>query len=482
MANASADPFTDVWRRCVAALEGRVSAATVRAWLSPTRVVSIQGHTVVLAVPNPFVEQRIREGLIAPLQEAISQVTGIARPRISFVVDPDMPLGDTPVAPTRGPADTSADGRPHAGDQTVGATRPSASTPRGTASSLPPPPRHGLSPKYSFDNFVVGDSNRLAHHAALAVAEQPAQVYNPLFIYGGAGLGKTHLLHAIGLESSRLYPEKRVEYITSESFITEFITAIQYDRTDRFKQRYRSVDILLVDDIQFLANSEKTQEEFFHTFNALYNEDKQMVITSDQPPSEIGSLESRLRTRFSLGLTADIQAPDFETRVAILRKYASLHRSSIPDEVLTYIASLFTANIRELQGALTRLIAAATLHGVPITYQLAERELRSHAPRPASARPILPDDIISEVASYFGVSPHDLASPARHRGLVTARQVAMYLCRSLTDLSLPQIGRLFGGRDHTTVLHSLKKIESLLKEKDSLYQQVLELSERIRSR
>jgi chromosomal replication initiator protein len=485
VSKVSGDIATSLWERCLGQLQSRLSPATIRTWLAPARPVSIDGDGVVIAVPNSFVEQRIREGLIDPLTEVISEVAGIPRPKLTFVVDPDMPLGDMPVAFTSGPASPGVEtaSTPGAasttGDPSPGLGIPPTSTgPDGALRA----PRPSLSHKYSFDNFVVGDSNRLAHHAARAVAEQPAQVYNPLFIYGGAGLGKTHLLHAIGLEVYRFYSNKRIEYVTSESFISEFIMAIQYDRTDRFKQRYRSVDVLLVDDIQFLANSEKTQEEFFHTFNALYNEDKQMVISSDQPPSQIGSLESRLRTRFSLGLTADIQAPDFETRVAILRKYAAAHRVPLPDEVLTYIANLFTGNIRELQGALTRVVASATLDGVPITLKLAERELQSQSPRALTARPIHPGDIIAEVASYFGVTPEDLASPARHRGLVTARHVAIYLCRSLTDLSLPQIGELFGGRDHTTVLHSLKKIESLLKEKRSVYDQVSELSARLRSR
>ena len=483
MSNISGELTIELWESCLQNLSSRVSAATVKTWLAPTKPVSIRGETVVIAVPNPFIEQRIREGLLPCLETALSELTGIAQPRIEFVVDPDMPLGEVPVAPTVSTAASSSSSSP---------ARQHATSLSGTAHGVRPdshssrsqhqrPSMQRLSPKYTFDNFVVGDSNRLAHHAARAVAEQPAQVYNPLFIYGGAGLGKTHLLHAIGMEVNRLYPERKVEYVTSESFISEFIMAIQYDRTSQFKQRYRSVDVLLVDDIQFLANSEKTQEEFFHTFNALYNDDKQMVISSDQPPGQIGSLESRLRSRFSLGLTADIQAPDFETRVAILRKYASNHRVRVPDEVLTYIANLFTSNIRELQGALTRVVASATLDDVPISLHLAERELHSQAPRHSTAKPIHPTDILAEVAAYFGVTPAELASPARRRALVTARQVAMYLCRSLTDLSLPQIGDLFGGRDHTTVLHSLRKVESLLKEKRSVYDQVSELTNRLRS-
>lgn len=487
--------LSDVWNSIVGSIQETVGASRVRAWLGPARLLEIDSSTeaVVLAVPNPFLADRVRSFLLEPLEEALGRTLGWRHPTVHLVVDPDIGATDPDIAhrayaPTRGrlrPASpASAPSTPAAEPH---ASRPSvpplseATTPSGAPISqehLPP----SLSPKYTFDTFVVGDSNRLAHHAAQAVAEQPAQVYNPLFLHGGAGLGKTHLLHAIGIAVLRNFPNKKVEYVTSETFINDFITAIRYDRTHQFKQRYRSVDVLLVDDIQFLANSERTQEEFFHTFNELYNDDKQIVITSDQPPSHIGNIESRLRSRFSLGLTADIQAPDFETRIAILRRLSENHRVTIPDEVLTYIAHLFTDNIRELQGALTRVIACATIHRSPVTLEMAKRELESHRiSSPTTARPISPELIMQEVASYFGLTLQDLTSPARRRSIVQARHVAMYLCRTLTDLSLPQIGSLFGGRDHTTVLHSIRKIDSSLKQQPTLLSQVRELVSRINS-
>lgn len=485
--------LSDVWNSVVDSIYETVGPSRVRAWLGPARVLDIDSNTesLVLALPNPFLADRVRSFLLQPLEDALGRTLGWKHPTIRLVVDPDIGVAD-PAMPHRAFVPTR--GRLRAAGLPPSTSPPSGASDASKVSASPPldqPAPQGapigqeylppsLSPKYTFDTFVVGDSNRLAHHAAQAVAEQPAQVYNPLFLHGGAGLGKTHLLHAIGIAVLRNFPHKKVEYVTSETFINDFITAIRYDRTHQFKQRYRSVDVLLVDDIQFLANSERTQEEFFHTFNELYNDDKQIVITSDQPPSHIGNIESRLRSRFSLGLTADIQAPDFETRIAILRRLSENHRATIPDEVLTYIAHLFTDNIRELQGALTRVIACATIHRSSVTLEMAKRELESHRiSAPTTARPISPEVIMREVASYFGLSLQDLTSPGRRRSIVQARHIAMYLCRTLTDLSLPQIGSLFGGRDHTTVLHSIRKIDSSLKEQTTLVSQLRELVARI---
>ena len=489
----------ELWAALLEHLSQRVDSTRIRAWLLPCRLLSRADNEYFLAVPNSYLDERVRSVLLEDLRESLAALTGRTDVTIKTVVDPDLPPPDATVL-----ARHFTGWRRHKGSDSAAAaaelpldhafpdfeqdiSEPAA---RG-AGTLPlvdqgPPERDvvlppSLSPKYTFENFVVGDSNRLAHHAARAVAEQPAQVYNPLFIHGGVGLGKTHLLHAIGIEVLRHSPKKKVEYVTSETFINDFITAIRYDKTHQFKQRYRSVDVLLVDDIQFLANSERTQEEFFHTFNALYNDDKQIVITSDQPPSHIGNIETRLRSRFSLGLTADIQAPDFETRVAILRRLADNHRVPVPDNVLTYIATHYTDNIRELQGALTRVIAAATINRAPVTLDLAIAELdHSKCPNEASVKPTSPHLIMQEVAAYYNVSVEDLTSPARRRSVVIARHVAMYLCRTLTDLSLPQIGTLFGGRDHTTVLHSIRKIDSLIKEKRPIYTQISDLTNRLR--
>jgi chromosomal replication initiator protein len=338
-----------------------------------------------------------------------------------------------------------------------------------------------LNPKYSFDDFVIGSSNRFAHAAANAVAEAPAKSYNPLFIYGGAGLGKTHLLHAIGHYVRNLYPRLRVRYITTEQFTNEFINAIRDDRITTFQRTYRQADVLLIDDIQFLEQKERTQEEFFHTFNALHNAEKQIVISSDRPPKQIAQLEDRLRSRFEWGLMTDVQPPDLETRIAILRKKAETDRLGVSPEVLELIASKVQSNIRELEGALIRVSAFASLQRSSADSAMAEMVLKD----------LFPDDreqevsvqlIMDEVADYFSLTVEDLCSPSRSRQLVSARQIAMYLTRELTDLSLPRIGKAFGGRDHTTVMHAKQKIAGLMQERRTIYDQVQELTNRIKTR
>jgi chromosomal replication initiator protein len=339
----------------------------------------------------------------------------------------------------------------------------------------------GLNQKYVFDSFVIGNSNRFAHAAAVAVAEAPARAYNPLFIYGESGLGKTHLLHAIGHYAARMFPNVRVRYVSTEEFTNEFINLVHSGRAEDFRRRYRDIDFLLIDDIQFLERAERTQEEFFHTFNTLHNASKQIVITSDRAPKKLTTLEDRLRTRFEWGLITDVQAPDLETRIAILRKKAWGERLQVPDAVLEFIASKVQTNIRELEGALIRVTAFASLNKQQVDLPLAElvlKDLISDEQGPQITAAI----IMAATAEYFSVTMEELQGSNRSRTLVNARQIAMYLCRELTELSLPRIGASFGGKDHTTVMHAVKKITNLMSERRATYTQVTELTARIKSR
>ena len=346
----------------------------------------------------------------------------------------------------------------------------------------PGEPTARLNPKYLFDTFVIGASNRFAHAAAVAVAEAPAKAYNPLFIYGESGLGKTHLLHAIGHYARSLYPGTRVRYVSSEEFTNEFINSIRDGKADAFRKRYRDMDILLVDDIQFLADKESTQEEFFHTFNTLHNANKQIVLSSDRPPKALVTLEDRLRNRFEWGLITDVQPPELETRIAILRKKAVQEQLNAPPEVLEFIASRISRNIRELEGALIRVTAFASLNRQPVDLGLTEIVLKDLIPGGEDSSPeITAPAIMAATADYFGLTVDDLCGSSRSRVLVTARQIAMYLCRELTDLSLPKIGGQFGGRDHTTVMHADRKIRALMAERRSIYNQVTELTNRIKN-
>ncbi|MFC4062913.1 chromosomal replication initiator protein DnaA [Planomonospora corallina] len=336
-----------------------------------------------------------------------------------------------------------------------------------------------LNPKYTFETFVIGSSNRFAHAAAVAVAEAPAKAYNPLFIYGDSGLGKTHLLHAIGHYAQSLYDGARVRYVSTEEFTNDFINSIRDHKADNFRSRYRAVDVLLVDDIQFLEGKEQTQEEFFHTFNTLHNANKQIVISSDRAPKQLITLEDRLRNRFEWGLITDVQPPELETRIAILRKKAIQEGLAAPPEVLEYIASRISTNIRELEGALIRVTAFASLNRQSVDLQLTEVVLKDLITEDADSE-ITIATIMASTATYFGLSIEDLCGTSRSRVLVTARQIAMYLCRELTDMSLPKIGQQFGGRDHTTVMHADRKIRSLMAERRSIYNQVNELTTRIK--
>jgi len=363
-------------------------------------------------------------------------------------------------------------------DQPAVAPPPGALDPGEGSSSGKPAGPGQLNPKYTFDTFVIGSSNRFAHAAAVAVAEAPAKAYNPLFVYGGSGLGKTHLLHAIGHYTQRLYDGARVRYVSSEEFTNEFINSIRDGKADGFRRRYRDIDVLLVDDIQFLENKEQTQEEFFHTFNTLHNSNKQIVISSDRPPKQLVTLEDRLRNRFEWGLITDVQPPELETRIAILRKKAAQEGLAAPPEVLEFIASKISTNIRELEGALIRVTAFASLNRQSVDLHLTGIVLRDLIPNDEVPE-ITAAEIMAQTASYFGLTPEDLCGTSRSRVLVTARQIAMYLCRELTDLSLPKIGQQFG-RDHTTVMHADRKIRSLMAERRSIYNQVTELTNRIK--
>jgi chromosomal replication initiator protein len=405
---------------------------------------------------------------------------------------PPAPVGPAPGSP---PAGTPVPGSPAA----AGPDRlapPTDGTGPGHLTGLPPrpngltggngpglprpaPAQARLNPKYTFETFVIGSSNRFAHAAAVAVAEAPAKAYNPLFIYGDSGLGKTHLLHAIGHYSQSLYQGVKVRYVSSEEFTNDFINMIRDGKQDGFRRRYRDVDVLLVDDIQFLENKEGTQEEFFHTFNTLHNASKQIVISSDRAPKRLATLEDRLRSRFEWGLLTDVQPPDVETRIAILRKKAVQEGLNAPPEALEYIASRISTNIRELEGALIRVTAFASLNRQTVDLQLAEIVLKDLIPD-AQGPEITAATIMGQTASYFGLSIDDLCGTSRSRVLVTARQIAMYLCRELTDLSLPKIGQQFGGRDHTTVMHAERKIRSLMAERRSIFNQVTELTNRIK--
>ncbi|MFJ1808948.1 MULTISPECIES: chromosomal replication initiator protein DnaA [unclassified Streptomyces] len=377
-------------------------------------------------------------------------------------------------------------GHPHRGGPggpgLSGPGGPGQSAKQSSPTAGPGEPTARLNPKYLFDTFVIGASNRFAHAAAVAVAEAPAKAYNPLFIYGESGLGKTHLLHAIGHYARSLYPGTRVRYVSSEEFTNEFINSIRDGKGDSFRKRYREMDILLVDDIQFLADKESTQEEFFHTFNTLHNANKQIVLSSDRPPKQLVTLEDRLRNRFEWGLITDVQPPELETRIAILRKKAVQEQLNAPPEVLEFIASRISRNIRELEGALIRVTAFASLNRQPVDLGLTEIVLKDLIPGGEDSAPeITSTAIMGATADYFGLTVEDLCGTSRGRALVTARQIAMYLCRELTDLSLPKIGALFGGRDHTTVMHADRKIRNLMAERRSIYNQVTELTNRIKN-
>jgi chromosomal replication initiator protein len=491
----AADQLVLVWSRTLAGLADGTLSPQHRAFLRLTRPMAVVGDTVLIAAPNDFARDVIENRLRTVLTAALSAELG-TDVQIAVTVDPgavgtESPLDDLTddVADGTFAADLDAASSPPPGRSLSGSGSGNGSDPFVPTPSRPGSGQQGprrdsepsrLNPKYTFDTFVIGSSNRFAHAAAVAVAEAPAKAYNPLFVYGESGLGKTHLLHAIGHYARNLYSGARVRYVSSEEFTNEFINSIRDDKAAMFQSRYREVDVLLVDDIQFLQGKVQTQEEFFHTFNTLHNANKQIVITSDKPPKLLGEFEERMRSRFEWGLITDVQPPDIETRIAILRKKAAQERLSAPPEVLEYIGSKISTNIRELEGALIRVTAFASLNRQPVDLALAEVVLKdlitdSTGPEITSAT------IMAQTAAYFGLSMEDLCGASRSRVLVTARQIAMYLCRELTDLSLPKIGQQFGGRDHTTVMHADRKIRHLMAERRSVYNQVTELTNRIKS-
>ncbi len=478
------DSIAEVWDRAVGQLATDPATTSQQlAFIRLARPVGLLDGTVLLSVDNTFtkdyLETRVRNELIAVL----SSVLGTDA-RIAVMVE-ESPVSDEEAQPSRQPDQAPE----HPRDRDV----PDEDRPRPERRPSPfddreRPHAHGhrtpaeqplLNPKYLFETFVIGSSNRFAHAAAVAVAEAPAKAYNPLFIYGDSGLGKTHLLHAIGHYAFSLYPGVRVRYVNSEEFTNDFINSIGEGKAGAFQRRYREVDVLLIDDIQFLQGKEQTMEEFFHTFNTLHNANKQVVITSDVPPKQLAGFEDRMRSRFEWGLITDIQPPDLETRIAILRKKAASEKLQAPDDVLSYIASKISTNIRELEGALIRVTAFANLNRPHVDLALAEIVLKDLITDDDTAE-ITAATIITQTANYFGLTIDDLCGSSRSRVLVTARQIAMYLCRELTDMSLPKIGQQFGGRDHTTVMHANRKIRELMAERRSIYNQVTELTNRIK--
>ncbi|WP_433505050.1 chromosomal replication initiator protein DnaA [Pseudonocardia halophobica] len=520
-------------------------SAQQRAFLRLTRPLGLLDGTALLAAPSEFAKDAIERILRRPISDAIGRHMGV-QVNLAVVVDanaasggtdvPDPPSRVRPGAPSLGEI---ADGRspvaaaplpgmappaPNGSDGTVhDAPTPPSGIPvdPAAAAALPEPagvdrveppapgevgpltpgrpevwptysaPQAGdpvaprsqtrLNEKYTFDTFVIGASNRFSHAAAVAVAEAPARAYNPLFIWGESGLGKTHLLHAVGHYAQRLFPGMRVRYVSTEEFTNDFINSLRDDRKVAFQRRYRDVDVLLVDDIQFLEGKEGTQEEFFHTFNTLHNANKQIVVSSDRPPKRLETLEDRMRTRFEWGLITDIQPPELETRIAILRKKAAQDRLAVPGDVLEFIAERIERNIRELEGALIRVTAFASLNRQPVDTQLAEIVLRDLIPDSAASEITAPT-IMAVTAEFFDVTMEELCGPGKTKALAQARQISMYLCRELTDLSLPRIGQTFGGRDHTTVMHADKKIRNEISLRRKTFEQVQELTARIKQR
>jgi chromosomal replication initiator protein len=471
-----------VWSRFLAALTDESATAQQRAFAKLTTFDGLVGDTALLSVPNEFAKEMLETRMRELVTTALSRELG-REVRVAVAVDstrdeggPDSRHDRADHAGPRGQA--HIDGH-HPRDVHQHVEGPQARPASEAAGRRDAEPTR-LNPRYIFETFVIGSSNRFAHAAAVAVAEAPAKAYNPLFVYGESGLGKTHLLHAIGHYAMNLYGGVGVRYVSSEEFTNDFINSIRDGKAVGFRRRYRDVDILLVDDIQFLENKEQTQEEFFHTFNTLHNANKQIVISSDRPPQQLVTLEDRLRNRFQWGLTTDVQPPELETRIAILRKKAAQDGLDAPPEVLEFIASKISTNIRELEGALIRVTAFASLNRQGVDRALAEIVLKDLIPDRAGPE-ITAATIMAQTAAYFGFSMEDLCGTSRSRALVNARQIAMYLCRELTDLSLPKIGDQFGGRDHTTVMHADKKIRQLMAERRSVFNQVTELTNRIKS-
>jgi chromosomal replication initiator protein len=436
-----------IWSRAAERIRAEVPANTFNMWFSEVRAEGLDEGTLELTAPSDYVRSWLARNYLELITRLVAQVNG------------------TPLAIEL------------AASEPAPAVEPGREGPSADALAPDRPPATSFPERYTFDSFVLGPSNRFAHAAAMAVAEAPpSRAYNPLFIYGGVGLGKTHLLYAIANHMTRLAPRIRAKYVTSEAFVTEFIKAVREGQGYLFQRRYRDVDVLLVDDIQFLVRAEETQTEFFHTFNTLHGAERQIVIASDRPPQELSGLAERLRNRFRWGLIVDVQPPNLETRIAILQQKALRDGLQVPDEVLRFIAERFDANIRELEGALLRVVAFASLSRQPVDLPLAERALEDLLPQ--SGQEVPAETIMTETAKYFGLRREDLVSKSRSRPLTTARHIAMYLLRELTGLSLIKIGELFD-RDHSTALHGIKRIETLMPRRDTTYRQVQELTKKI---
>lgn len=438
-----------LWDKCKDIIQERVTDSSSM-WFKSLRAERVEGSTLILNTNNDFVKEWVDKRFLNLIQEVVTEV-------FDGVEDVRLVLRDRRKKSSRGPVYL---------DVNI------------LAEDAAPDTSSDLIPRFTFETFVIGSSNRFAHAAALSVSENPT-CYNPLYIYGGVGLGKTHLMHSIGHYTKRLYPNFRIIYRSSEQFLNEFINSLSSNRMQSFQKKYRSMDMLLIDDIQFLANKERTIEEFFHTFNELHNNNKQIVLSSDCPPKEIDGLQERLISRFEWGLITDVLPPELETRIAILKKKSGLDRKEVPDEVINYIASHFDSNIRELEGALIRVVAYSNLTKEPITPESAKDVLRDMLPED-EMKEVTIDHIMKVTADYFNISVKQLTSPNRSRQLVTARQVCMYLCRELTDCSLPTISNAFGGRHHSTTIHSVEKIKKLMEEKRDIYNAVQKLTNRVK--
>ncbi|MGG7144985.1 chromosomal replication initiator protein DnaA [Clostridium nigeriense] len=441
-----------LWEKTLNIIKGEMSEVSFNTWIKSCEPISISSNTIKISVPNSFtqdiLEKRYKDLVVNSIEAACSKLYGV-----DFIVASDIQEVDE-----KEEKNTKLDDK-------------SSVTVNDEMSST-------LNPKYTFDSFVIGNSNRFAHAASLAVAEAPAKAYNPLFIYGGVGLGKTHLMHAIGHYALQNNSNAKVVYVSSEKFTNELINAIKDDKNEEFRNKYRNVDILLIDDIQFIAGKERTQEEFFHTFNELHDANKQIILSSDRPPKEIPTLEDRLRSRFEWGLIADIQPPDFETRMAILKKKADVEKLNVANEVMVYIATKIKSNIRELEGALIRIVAYSSLTNRPITVELASEALKDIISNKQNKNVTI--DVIQDVvAAYFNLRVEDLKSQRRTRNVAYPRQIAMYLSRKLTDMSLPKIGEEFGGRDHSTVIHAYEKISDTLNTDESLQHTVNDITKKL---
>jgi chromosomal replication initiator protein len=440
-----------VWRAALGELQVSLSPANFETWLRDTALVEVEDHRFTVAVPNGFAKDWLETRYRSLISQTLARIVGYSV-QVDFevregIADALQPEADQPVRlePTRAGGDNGA---------------------------------ASLNQRYTFANFIVGSANRLAHAASLSVAERPGHAYNPLFLYGGVGLGKTHLMHAVGNQVITRFPRKKVVYATSEKFTNDFITSIQQGRIDEFRNRYRKIDLLLIDDIQFIADKERTQEEFFHTFNAIHEDGKQIVLSSDRPPKAILTLEERLRSRFEWGLIADLTAPDLETRIAILRAKAEDQNAGIPSDVLEFIARKVVSNIRELEGALNRIVAYASMGAMPIGIELAQAVLSNVLYNPKK-RMVTPERIAQAVSDYYGVEMEQLKGQKRDKAIVMPRQIAMYLMRAETDASLLRIGAELGGRDHSTVLHACEKINRESQENDELRRELAAVRELI---